>query len=206
MGQSSDAIRQEIDQKRADAASKIDQFQTQMEDTSEQLRNQVKEGAEQVQATAEHVREQVQGTVEDTVETAKQTIENIDFKQQVQQRPLLSVGAAFFGGMMLGKLTNGHDNGQHSHSSFQQPYQQQSASSHATHQSNGLVEGVRGAVQKSGIEDLISNATAALIGQVADQARTTIDRSFPGFSEKVQTVQQQDGSVIDKAKASMQPE
>lgn len=201
MGQSSDEIRREIDQKRADAAKKIDRIQEQVQDTSDQLRNQVSDTTEQVQETVQHVREQVQGTVEDSVETAKQAIEDFDVQKYVQERPLVSVAAAFVGGIVLGKVMGGGGNGGHN---GQHAYQAESSS--PGQHSSGIGNSVRSAVHQSGIDDLISNAAAALFGQVADQARTTIDRSFPGFTDKLQSVQKQDGSVMDKAKAAAQPE
>lgn len=198
MGQSSDQIRHEIDQKRNDAAAKIDQLQTQVQDTQEQLKTQVQDTAQQVQETVQNVREQVQGTVQDSVETAKQAVENIDWEKQVQERPLLAVGAAFFGGIVLGKLTSGGGGHHHSQSHLQQPPQYG--------QSGGVTDGVRSAFQKSGLDDTISNAAAALLGTVTDQVRTTLDRNFPGFTDKLQSAQHSDGSVIDKAKAAAQPE
>ncbi|MEJ7837578.1 MAG: hypothetical protein WKF81_02120 [Thermomicrobiales bacterium] len=199
MGQSPDQIRQEIDQKRADAAQKIDQIQSQVQDTSEQLKTQVNDTTAQVQETVQHVREQVQGTVEDSVETAKQAIENIDFQKYIQDYPLIAAGAAFFGGIVLGKVMSGGDNG-----GGGQQYQQ--SSGNYSQQSSGVGNGMRSAIQKSGLDDTISNAAAALMGQVTDQVKTTLDRSFPGFSDKLQTAQKSDGSIMDKAKAAVDPD
>jgi ElaB/YqjD/DUF883 family membrane-anchored ribosome-binding protein len=208
MGQSSDELRQEIDQKRSEAAEKIDRIQAQAQDTSTQIRDQIREGSEQVQDTAQHIREQVQGTVEDSVETAKHAIENVDLHQQVQQRPLMSVGAAFIGGMVLGKIMSGggdshdHGNGNHSYT----PPGTTGYSSSPASSSGGISHSLRNAIEKSGLEETISNAAAALIGNAGEQLRATLDNSFPGFADKLQAVQHSDGSIVDKAKAAAAPE
>lgn len=199
MGQSPDQIRHDIDMKREEAAQKIDQIQSQVHDTSDQIKNQVHETSEQVQQTAQQVREQVQGTVEDTVETAKHAIETIDLQKHIQDYPLIAAGAAFFGGIMLGKLSS-------SGGGNQQQHQYQPQSSNGSNQSGGAGANVRTAFQKSGLEDTISNASAALMGQVTDQLKATLDKSFPGFTDKLKTAQKSDGSVIDKAKAAVDPE
>ena len=62
MGQSSDQIRQEIDQSRQGAAEKIDQLKEQVEGTATDMRGQVQE-------TAEQMIDQVKGTVDETIES-----------------------------------------------------------------------------------------------------------------------------------------
>jgi ElaB/YqjD/DUF883 family membrane-anchored ribosome-binding protein len=213
MGQSSDQIRQEIDQKRNDASQKIDQLQTQVQDSTTQMREQVQGTAEQVQDTVQQVRHQVQGTVQDTVDTVKHSVEHFDLQAQVRQRPLAAVGAAFIGGMLLGKLTSGgHDGRGHAYGAGSSDYnrhQQYDASGAQRYASSqkpgGIAEGLRHAVQKSGIDGTISNAAAAMMGSMADQLRTTLDHTFPGFSDKLQSAQKSEGSVVDKAKATVDP-
>ncbi len=87
MGKSSDQLRQEIDQQRADAGAKIDHLQQQVEGQIEGTREQVVEGVE-------HVRDEAQAMVTDTVDSVKHSIENLDIERHVQERPLASVGAA----------------------------------------------------------------------------------------------------------------
>ena len=67
---------------------------------------------------------------------------------------------------------------------------------------SGLGSSLRNAAQKSGLEDTISNAGAALMGSVTEQLKDMVDRSFPGFSDKMSNVQQQSGSFTDKAQAA----
>lgn len=175
MGQSSDQIRQEIDQKRTDAASKIDALKDQVQGNADEVRGQVED-------TVDQVREGVQGTVEDTIETVKQ---NIDLQRQMEERPLVALGAALVGGFVLGGLLGG--GGQQSHSG-------------GSSSGGGASSAIRGAAHKSGLEDTISNAAAALMGNVTEQFKGTLDRNFPGFADKMSSAQQQQGSLSDKTR------
>jgi len=185
MGQSSDQIRQEIDQRRGSAADKIDQLQSQVQGTADQMRG-------QVQGTVEQVTDQVKDTVDHTIETVKQ---NMDLKQQIQERPLVALGVALAGGFLLGGMM-GDGGGQH-HAGSQ--HQFASGTPVGESQSGGAISGIRGAIQKSGLEDTISNAAAALLGSVTDQLKGTLDQNFPGFAGKMNTAQEQSGSFKEKA-------
>jgi regulator of protease activity HflC (stomatin/prohibitin superfamily) len=158
----------------------------------------VQETAEHVQDVVHQVREQAQGTVDDTIQTVKDNIENIDFQQQVQQRPLLAVGAAFIGGIVLGKMTSGDHHTQHRESAYQ-GYAPKSDNDGA-----GITGGVRQAVQRSGLDETLSNAAAALMGSVTEQLKSSLNSSFPGFADKLASAQQTGGSFADKAQATQQ--
>lgn len=182
MGQSADQIRQEIDQKRTDAADKIDQLQSQVQGTTDQVRDQVQESVEQV-------RDQVKGTVDDTIQQVKQSV---DFHKQIEERPLVVLGAAVLGGFFLGGMMGGGGKG--GNQSQQSSYGSSSSANHGSASS-----GMRTIIQKSGLEDTISNAGAALLGSVTDQLKSTLDRNFPGFADKLQTAQSKPGSFAEKA-------
>ena len=66
------------------------------------------------------------------------------------------------------------------------------------------MHGIRSAAQKSGLEDTVSNAAAAMMGSVTEQLKDMLDRSFPGFIEKLDTAQHQPGSLADKTRATQQ--
>ena len=187
MGQSTDQIRQEIDQKRDDAAGKIDQLETQVKDTADQLKS-------GVQDTTEQIIGQVQGTVEDTIETVKQNVQNVDFRQQIEERPLVALGVALVGGFVLGGLMGG--GGQQQTSGGQQGSSQSGSS---------MSGGLRSLAQKTGLEDTISNAASALIGSVTDQVKDTLDRNFPGFADKMQTTRETPGSFAEKSREAQTP-
>jgi ElaB/YqjD/DUF883 family membrane-anchored ribosome-binding protein len=182
VGQSADQIRREIDQSRDDAAAKIDQLQAQVQDTAQGVKDTAQE-------TVDKVVDDVKATVDDTVAAVKQ---NLDLRQQIEQRPLVALGVAFVGGFLLGGVT-GNDHHDH-RSSGGYGYA-------PSRKSNGIVnQGLRSAVQKTGLEDTIANAAAALIGSVTDQAKSTIDQRFPGFADKMQSVQSSSGSFTEKAR------
>ena len=181
MGKSSDQIREEIVQQRTDAGAKIDQLQSQIENTAQQARDQVME-------TADQVRGEAKALVTDTVESVKETF---NLQEQVQQRPLVTAAAAMVGGFLLGSITGGENGGQH-----RDTYHSEGSSG------GGIASGIRSAAQKSGFDETISNAGAALMGSITEQLKSMLDQSFPGFSEKLDTAQHESGSFTDKAKAT----
>ncbi len=216
MGESTDQIRQEIDRSRQDAAAKIDQLQNQVEGTAEGLRTNVQDTAEGlvtgvqetaeslatgVQETAEQVREQVSGVIEDTIQSVK---ENVDLKQMIEERPLVALGVALVGGFVLGGVTGNDGGGQHH-------YQESSQAGYSGARSSGgssspMGSGIRTAIQKTGIEDTLSSAVAALVGSMSDQIKDTLDRNLPGFADKMQSAQQTPGSFADKARETQSPD
>lgn len=191
MGKSSDQLRQEIDQQRADAGAKIDHLQQQVEGQIEGTREQVVEGVE-------HMRDEAQAMVTDTVDSMKQSIENLDIERHVQERPLASVGAALLGGFVLGAVLGGDDHSRHQQSSGYSG----ASSSGGGHDMSGMMNGIRSAAKKSGLEDTVSNAAAALMGSVTEQVKGMLEQSFPGFSDKLDTALHEQGSLTDKARAT----
>lgn len=186
MGQSSDQLRQEIDQHRHDAERKINELQGQVEGTAEDLRAQAR-------GTAEDVREQVQGTVEETVH---KVTENVDVEQFIQERPLVSLGAALIGGFVIGGLLGdgGGDRSSHSSSSGER------SGSSVSDSASGAAQSLRHAYKSSGLEDTVNSGIAALMGSLTDQVKQSMDRNMPGFSQRMNTAQHTDGSVLDKTR------
>jgi ElaB/YqjD/DUF883 family membrane-anchored ribosome-binding protein len=181
MGESADQIRNEIDMNRRSAEDKINQIQTQVENTTQQLRT-------GVQDSAQEVREQIKGTIDETVETVKQ---GVDVRRQVDERPLMAVGAALIGGFVLGGLMGGNGSNQGQHST---------SASHSGSSGSSMGQGIRSAMQKSGLDETVTNAASALIASVTDQLRDTLDRNFPGFADKMQTAQHTSGDLANKTR------
>ena len=48
----------------------------------------------------------------------------------------------------------------------------------------------------------MSNAAAAMMGSVTEQIKGMLDQSFPGFSDKLDTAQNKQGSFTDKARVT----
>jgi ElaB/YqjD/DUF883 family membrane-anchored ribosome-binding protein len=193
MGKSSDQLREEIDRQRADAGARIDQLQHQVEDQIEGTR-------EQVMDTAEQVRDDAKEMVTDTVDSVKHSIENLDIERHVQERPLASVGAALVGGFLLGAVLGGDDDRHRQSGGYSAAGSMSGGQGHGGPDVGGMMHGIRGAAKKSGLEDTVANAAAAMMGSVTEQLKGMLDQSFPGFSEKLDTAQQKQGSVTDKAR------
>lgn len=183
MGQSSDQIRQEIDAKRDDAAQKIDQLQAQVMDTTEQLRD------------------QAQGVVDDSIQSVK---ESLDVRQQIEDHPLVALGAAFVAGIALGGITSGGDR-------QQQPRSPRSSGSSSAggfdlgevqSGASNVASGLRDLAHKSGLDETLSNAAAAFIGNLTEQFKDTLDRNFPGFSEKMASAERTQGGFSQKSHAT----
>lgn len=185
MGPSADHIRQEIDAKRDDATQKIDQLQAQVIDTGEQLRA------------------QAQGVVDDSIQTVKQSL---DVRQQIEQRPLLSLGVALAAGFALGGMASG---GNHQQARQSRPYtggSQSSSSGFARGDvqsgASNVASSLRDLAHKSGLDETLSNAAAAFIGNVTEQFKDTLDRTFPGFSEKMASAERTQGGFSQKSHAT----
>ncbi len=196
MGKSSDQLREEIDAQRADAGAKIDHLQ-------QQIQGQVDDTRQQVTDTATQVREEAQAVVTDTVDTVKHAVEEFDLNRHVQERPLITAGAALLGGFILGAMLDS-DGGRSRHSGDAGSGSYSPQGGHSSNGSSGFSDTIRTAARKSGLEDTISNAGAALMGSLTEQLKEMVDRSLPGFSDKLNTTQQQPGSFTDKAKAAQQ--
>jgi ElaB/YqjD/DUF883 family membrane-anchored ribosome-binding protein len=167
---------------------------------------------------ATQVVDQVKGTMDETVSTVKQ---NVDLRQHIEQRPLVSLGVAFVGGFMLGGLTrskSGQHHQAHWPGNYNYPYppaggyERQTPTYHEHRESSpehgesssehgsAIAQGIRSAAQKTGLEETISNAAAALIGNLTDQVKSTMDQNFPGFSERMKSAQSADGGFAEKSK------
>ncbi|MDP9363699.1 MAG: hypothetical protein M3Q10_05645, partial [Chloroflexota bacterium] len=96
MGQTADQLRQEIEQKRGDAASKIDQIESRVQDT-----------VGTVQELPQMAKETVSDTVDQVKTSVQNSVQNIDLSGQIQQRPLAALGAALAGGFLLGGVMGG---------------------------------------------------------------------------------------------------
>lgn len=205
MGKSSDQLREEIDAQRSDAGAKIDQLQTQLQDTVEGTRQTVTDTATQVAETVTQVREGAQAMVTDTVDSVKQSMEqtmaDFDLEKMVEERPLMAAGMALVGGFLLGSIMGGGDDNSQRYSSSHSSGADTTGSGSST---LGFGQSMRSAAKRSGLEDTISNAGAALMGTVTEQLKDMVERSFPGFSDKLDTAMNEPGSLKDKIAATQQ--
>ena len=168
MGQTADQLRQDIEHKRDDAAAKIDAIETQFEDTARRVQD-----------------------------TAKRVKENVDLRQQIQERPLVALGAALVGGFVLGGILGGEQKGG-------QPSQHAGEQHGGGARPRGVASGIKEAAKRSGLEDTVSSVTAAVMGMATDKIKSTVDQTFPGFGQKMQAAQQAGGGLGQRQEAALQ--
>jgi ElaB/YqjD/DUF883 family membrane-anchored ribosome-binding protein len=157
MGQTADQLREEVDQKREDAAQKIEQIQAKVEGATQQ--------------------------VKDTVEDAKQQVKDtFDLRKQIEEKPLVALGAALVGGFVLGGMMSGDDDrGGHHHyyggSQRSDPGATVSYSAN-TNASPGVKQHLRSAVKSSGIEDTLNEMVSSFMGQLGERVRAVSQESL----------------------------
>ena len=176
MGQSADQLREEIDQKRQDAAQKIDAIETRVTETVEQARDTVTETVQMAKDTVEGIPTKVKDTMTETVQTAK---EQFDLKRQVAERPLAAVGAAVAAGFLLGRMGGG--GGGSSRGTGFSAYDGAAGGAAA----GGMMGMVRDAAQRSGLDETLNRAATELMETVTERVRSTLGQSFPGLADKL---------------------
>lgn len=188
MGQSADQLRDEIAAKRSDAAQKIDAIQAQVEGT-----------VQQVQDSVEGTVQQVQDTVQDTVEQVK---ENLDIRHQIEERPLLALGAALIAGFALGSITGGGNEQQQQSQTATWTNQGQGQSQPPAQQGGGITGTIEHLAKESGLESTISDMASAFMATMTDRMKRSLDQSFPGFASKFQQAQRSGGDFAAKTNAA----
>ena len=182
MGEGTDQLRQEIDQKRDDAAQKIDQIEQQVMQTAQQMEQKVTSTAQQIESKVMDTRQQIEDKVMDTrqqieekvTDTVQQVKEKFDWRGQVEERPLVAVGVAMLGGAILGGvLKDGED--EHKNSTHQIGIGGQKRS--------GVGNAIRSAAKDSGLEDTIQKFAHAAFSNIGNQVRDATERTFPAVAE-----------------------
>ena len=189
MGQSADQLRQEIEQKREDAATKIDAIEARVQDTVQGARD-------TVQGTVQQARDTVVDTVEQTTQKVK---ESFDVRRQVEERPLLALGAALVGGFVLGGILGGDDDDRRHHGGASPDLPRGS-------QQGGVRAGIRTAARESGLEDTINNLASAFMGTMTERLRSVASDNFPALADKLRSAPASgDGQRSTAASASASP-
>lgn len=174
MGQTSDELRQEIDQHRQNAAEKIDALQGQVQGTADDLKH-------QAQDTVDQVKDTVQGTVDDAVEK----IQEIDLEGMIRERPMVALGVGLIGGMVVGGMMR---NGGGSGSSQRSNYKASSTSSGSntdsgeslTDKMGDMTDTLKKMYHDSGLEDAINTAASSAMGALTAQITGVVERNLPG--------------------------
>lgn len=183
MGETTDQLRQEVDQKRDDASQKIDQIEQQVRQTAQQMEQKVTDTAQQIDQKVSETKQQIEDKVIDTVQHVK---DKFDLRGQVEERPLVAVGVALLGGAILGGVLKGGE----------------SESPGGTSQQSGVGNAVRKAAKDSGFEDTIQKFAHAALSRIGDQVRDITERSFPGIADLLaddsSTTQSSSGSSLQR--------
>ncbi len=135
-----------------------------MGETADQIRDQVDSAREQATDKIIQLEQHV-------TDAAQQVKENLDWRHQVSERPLLAVGVALAGGALFASVTKG-GNGQ------SRSYEGSSNHSSSSSSGNGGLGGViRKAAQTAGLEAKIESAAQSFftslskrVGEVATEA------------------------------------
>lgn len=167
MGQTADQLRQEIDDKRDDAAAKIDEIEARVQNTAQMAKDTVEE-------TMQSAKDTVTETVSETLDTVKQSF---DVKRQIDERPLMALGAAALGGFILGGMGGGDKKhrSDRTYSSDRNQYQEHRSQPGRLQQ----------AARSTGLDNAMSAVTGALMGMAADRLRGLVEESFPEFSDRL---------------------
>lgn len=167
MGETADQLRQEVDQKREDAAEKIDQIQAKVEGATQQ--------------------------VKDTVEDAKQQVKDtFDLRKQIEEKPLLALGAALAGGFILGGVlgNDGHDDRRYpryDEGPRQMPYRPPAASP-------GIMDNMRKAAKSAGLEDTLNTMVSSFMSNLGERVKAIGEEAFPGLMSQTGGGNQQSSS------------
>ena len=139
MGTTTDELRQQVDADRSNAEEKINKIQEQVLDSTQMIQDKA-------------------------TETVQQVKEQFDWRQQVNERPIMAAGAAMIGGMILGKMTSGGDHRSSGSTS--------GTNSGASGSGGGIITGsLQSAFQRSGLTDQIESTMDDFFANVASRMK-----------------------------------
>jgi len=161
--------------------------------------SEISQELEQTRSDASQKIEKIEQQVTQSAESVK---ESLDWRHQVDARPLLALGGAFLGGMLLAGMTGGSSNGNGSASrnySFEGAGNQ---SSSGNQQSGGISGAIKHAAHTSGADEAVTSAAAAVLTSVSQQVKDAIEETYPGFLERYENSKSATGGVTDRMKAA----
>lgn len=170
MGETADQLRQEIESKRQDASEKIDQIEQKVTGAADQVRGQV-----------------------------DQVMQTFDWRKQVDEKPLVALGTAFIGGIVLGSVLGGDDDdrrdtskrGGYSFNTVQYGQQGSAGAGAAAGAGLGVMAAVRNAAKNTGFEDTLNNMTSSLMSTLTERIKDVAEQTFPGMAGKLENATKQ---------------
>jgi len=144
-----------------------------MGQTADQLRQEVDQARDAATQKIEDIEEKV-------ANAAAQVKEQFDWRHQVDDRPLMAVGAAFIGGMVLGGVTGGdhHDHHRDYSSPQSSGVRYQSVQHPELH--GGVTDAIRNAAKSSGFDDAIHHVADVALGTLGERIRHYADTMLSG--------------------------
>jgi hypothetical protein len=162
MGTTADDLREQVDANRSSAEDKINKIEQQVTEQAQAIQEKVSGAGEMIQ--------------EKVTDTAQQVKEQFNWRKQVDDRPLVAVGAAMIGGMLLGKMMGGDGGNSHRHAPD------------APHSGAGMMAGggmiagaLQNAFQKSGLSDQLETTMHDLFSTVTSRMKD-MTKDLPGVS------------------------
>jgi uncharacterized protein YjbJ (UPF0337 family) len=179
MGETTQAIKQDIDDQRHQLEDNLEGIEQKLKQTTEQVTDKVDDVTGQVQEKVEQVQEKVKSAT--------------DWRQQFDQRPMLGLGIAFGGGMLLASMMGGgggknQDRNQGNYSYGYEPQYQsgQQQSYGGSHKGTDI--------GKQHMSSTMDNIKGALMGVAAAQAKSFLSDSVPSFNDEYRKVENENTS------------
>jgi len=156
------------------------------------------------------------------VERLEAKVKNtFDLGSQISERPLLSVGLAVVGGLVLGRMgssgprrltaTTTYAHGHRTGGGAITPYGSAWSNGNPTEQPGaapGIVDqvcaGFQGSIQRGvhsgGVDSVLANVTAALTALLVDKAKELLDQNLPGFAAQFEHLVERDNTHVSSGR------
>jgi len=137
---------------------------------------------DQVDQTRDDAAQKIQQIEQRVAETTQQVKEQFDWRHQVEERPLLAMGAALLGGMVLGGLTGG--GGDHGGSNGRS-YASASSDHQQSSDGGGLTGIIRTAAKNAGIEETVHQIADSALHSFGDRLRDIAAQNIPSLADQL---------------------
>lgn len=161
---------------------------------------------QELEQTRSDAAEKIEKIEQQVTQSAESVKESLDWRHQVEQRPLMALGTAFLGGLMLGELTNGDQHAAPRYSYNGNGASRSAYESRENSSQGGMTDAVRHAARASGADDAISSAAAALLSTAGQRIKDIIDETYPGFLERYERSKTAGGGITDRVRAATDEE
>jgi len=160
--------------------------------------------SQELEQTRSEAADKIDKIEQQVTQSAESVKESLDWRHQVEARPMLAVGAAFLGGMLLGGMSSGGDgggNGGHprTYSYIDSETQDSSAASRSQ---GGITGALKNAARTSGADEAFSSTAAALLTTATQRFKDTIEETYPGFLDRYESSKSAGGGVSERIKAA----